>query len=277
MRTYTHDRLVFEVKDEGPEDGFPVLLLHGFPQDSTCWDGVVEPLHERGFRTLAPNLRGYSPGARPRGRKQYVAAKTVGDAVALLDAAGVEQAHVVGHDMGGYVSWHLASAHPERVKTVTSLSTPHPAAIRAVALRSTQGLRSFYMALFQLPWLPLQLLDPPKGAGWRAFVRGLPPHQAQHYAERLRQPGALAAALNWYRALPKDLLRPSLRIGRTPVPTLYVWGEHDPALGRAAAEATGQFVKSEYRFTVLPHVGHWIPERAPETVAEELLSFWPGH
>lgn len=274
MRSYAHEGLVFEVNDEGPEDGFPVLFLHGFPQDATSWDGVVDPLHEHGFRTLAPNLRGFSPGARPKRRRTYVAAKTVGDALALLDAAEVEQAHVVGHDMGGYVAWHLASAHPERVRTVTSLSTPHPAAMSSVALRSTQGLRSTYMLLFQLPWLPDHLLDPPNSTGWRTFVRGLPPHQAQHYAERLRQPGALSAALNWYRALPRDIVRPSLRIRRITVPTLYLWGELDPALGRAAAEATAEFVAAPYRFVTLPRTGHWIPERAPEAVTEELLDFW---
>lgn len=274
MRSYAHDGLVFEVKDEGPEDGFPVLFLHGFPQDSTSWDGVVEPLHRLGFRTLAPNLRGFSPGARPKRVKQYVLAKLVADAIALLDAAEVQQAHVVGHDWGGYVTWALASAHPDRVRTVTILSTPHPGAMRAAALRSRQLFRSWYMSLIQIPWLSDQLLEPPAGPGWRALVRGLPPHQAQHYAERLRQPGALPAALNLYRALPRDVIRPSLKIRRVAVPTLYLWGERDPALGRFAAEATAEFVTGEYRFTILPGVGHWLPERVPEVVVDAVTDFW---
>ena len=140
MRSYAHDRLVFEVKDEGPEDGQPVVFLHGFPQDSTSWDAVVEPLHERGYRTLAPNQRGYSPSARPRGARNYRWASLAGDVVALLDAAGVDTAHVVGHDWGGAVAWCLASEHSDRVRTVTSLSTPHPGALRSASLRKKRCL-----------------------------------------------------------------------------------------------------------------------------------------
>lgn len=273
MRSYAHDGLVFDVKDEGPEDGEAVLLLHGFPQDATSWDGVVEPLHDHGYRTLAPDLRGYSPRARPRHARDYVAARTVADAVALLDEAGIERAHVVGHDWGGHVAWGMASAHPERVRTLTSIAWAHIAAIRSAVLRSSQAPRLFYVGLFQVPWLTEQLIGP-DGPAWRAVVRGLPVHQAQHYADRLRQPGALAAALNWYRAVPRDLVHPSLHIGRISAPTLYLWGEHDPAMSRAAAEATAQYVAGPYTFRVVEHVGHWIPEAMPKLVADALLAHW---
>ncbi len=279
MRSFAHDRLVFEVKDEGPEDGTPVVLLHGFPQDATCWDGIVDPLHDQGYRTLAPNQRGYSPAARPPRARDYTRAATAGDVVALLDAAGVERAHIVGHDWGGVVAWSVASAYPERVRTVTSLSTPHPGAIRAVALRSTQLLNSWYMGLFQMRWASEQMLHP-GGPLWRALLKGLPKHQARHYTDRMEQPGALSAALNWYRVLPRELVRPSLRVRRIRVPALYVWGDRDPALGRAAAVATSDFVSEDYTFTILRGVGHWIPERAADQVVDSLLEFWsrePGH
>lgn len=273
MRTYAHDRLVFDVKDEGPEGGTPVVLLHGFPQDSTAWDAVVGPLHEQGYRTLAPNQRGYSPGARPSGAKHYVWSKLVGDVTALLDAAELERAHIVGHDWGGFVTWAVAAAAPERVLTATSLSVPHPGAFRKAALRPGQALRSTYMGLMQIPWLSEQILRP-GGPGWSALVKGLPPHQAAHYAERMSTPGALTAALSWYRVLPRELLRPSVRLDRVTVPSALVWGERDPALGRAGAEVTADFVAADYQFTILKDVGHWIPERAPESVVAALTARW---
>lgn len=273
MESYVREGLIFDVRDEGPEDGIPVVLLHGFPQDSTCWDGVVEPLHAAGYRTLAPDQRGYSPRARPTRVKAYRQAELVEDVVELLDAAGAQKAHIVGHDWGGIVAWAFASKYPERCRTLTSLSTPHPGAFRSVSLRSTQLLKSWYMVLFQVPRLSEAILRP-GGPAWQALVTGLPPHQAQHYAERLRSPGALSAALDWYRALPRDMARPSVPPHRIVTPTLYLWGERDPALGRAAAEATAGFVTGSYTFTTLPRVGHWIPETVSETVSSSLLEFW---
>ena len=270
MRTFAHDGLVFDLKDEGPEDGFPIVFLHGFPQDSTSWDGVVDPLHEHGFRTLAPNMRGYSATARPPSAKDYVAAKTVGDVIGLLDALDLEKAHIVGHDWGGFVAWGVGAAHPDRVETLSVLSTPHPAALRRSFVTSTQGLRSWYMGMFQVPWVSEQIIHP-GGPAWSQLMRGLPPHQAAHYTDRMRQKGALSAALNWYRALPRDMVRPSLPMHRISAPTLYIWGENDPALGRAAAEATADYVTGDYIFTQLKGVGHWIPETAPDAVVEGLL------
>ncbi|MEI2715654.1 MAG: alpha/beta hydrolase [Candidatus Nanopelagicales bacterium] len=270
MRTYAHDGLVFDVKDEGPEDGYPVVFLHGFPQDSTAWDSVVEPIQEQGYRTLAPNLRGYSPAARPTAAKDYVSARTAADAIALLDAIEADDAHIVGHDWGGFVAWAVASEYPDRVRTVSVLSTPHPAAMKHAMITSTQGLRSWYMGMFQLPWISERILDP-DGPAWRALMRGLPPHQAAHYTDRMRQPGALSAALNWYRAMPRDMIRPSLKMHRITVPTAYIWGERDPALGRAGAEATADYVTGDYIFTQLQGIGHWIPETAPDAVVEGLL------
>jgi pimeloyl-ACP methyl ester carboxylesterase len=273
MRSFAHDRLVFEIKDEGPEDGIPVVLLHGFPQDSTAWDAIVGPLHAAGYRTLAPNQRGYSPAARPEKKKAYSWSALAGDVIALLDAAGVDKAHIVGHDWGGSVAWCVASEYPERVRTVAVLSTPHPGALAKVALRSTQLLNSWYMGLFQVPWASEQLLHP-GGPLWKAMMKGLPAHQAQHYTERMEQPGALTAALNWYRVLPRELVRPSLKVRKIRVPSLYIWGDRDPALGRAAATATEEFVEDDYTFVILREIGHWIPETAPDRVVESLLEFW---
>ena len=127
MKSYHRDGLRFDVIDRGPRDGPAVVCLHGFPQDATAYDGVAPLLVERGMRVLAPDQRGYSAGARPTGRSAYALPELVADVLALLDAAGIDAAHVVGHDWGGAVAWALAGRHPDRVLSLTALSTPHPA------------------------------------------------------------------------------------------------------------------------------------------------------
>jgi len=257
--------LVFEVRDGGPPDGQAVVLLHGFPQDQTCFEGVVPALQAAGLRTLVPAQRGYSPGARPRGRAMYRLQECVSDVVALLDAAGVEKAHLVGHDWGGVVAWHVAHQHPDRLRSLVVLSTPHPAAVRAALLRSRQALQLSYLALFQLPWLPEKVLSRFLRPG---LVRiGLPERAADRYVGKLSGPGALTAALNWYRALPWSL---STRVGAISAPTTFAWGRRDPAISRAAAERTGEHVRGRYRFEVLD-AGHWLPETRPAEIAAMIV------
>jgi pimeloyl-ACP methyl ester carboxylesterase len=270
LATFRRDGLEFQVADTGPVGGDCVVLLHGFPQDATCWSKVTPALHEQGYRTLAPDQRGYSPGARPSGAGSYRARELVDDVLALMDAAGVESAHVVGHDWGAVVAWALAADQPDRVATLTSLSVPHPSAFKAAALRG-QAVRSWYMGLFQVRGGSERLLRPGSWL-WGQFMKGLPPTSAEHYAARMSEPGALTGALSWYRALPLDLRRASVRVGRITVPTLYVWGARDPALGRTAAEMTSEFVTAPYRFEALPEAGHWLPEAHAEDVEPLLLA-----
>jgi pimeloyl-ACP methyl ester carboxylesterase len=259
--------MVFDVRDGGPPDGEPVVLLHGFPQDSSAFDRMTPALHSAGLRTLAPDQRGYCPSARPPGRRAYRMRAAVDDVLALLYDAGLRSAHVVGHDWGGGVAWALAAWHPERVRTLTALSTPHPAALQRSLLTSDQGLRSYYMALFQLPVLPERLLLAGDGAALRrSLLRGgLPPDAVDRYVARMREPGALTAALNWYRALPFSLRPP---VGTVRVPTLHVWSTGDAFLGRTATEGTARHVDAPYRLEVLDDVPHWIPELAADRAAE---------
>ena len=267
MDQYFRDGLTFDVRDAGPADREPVVLLHGFPQDARAWDRVAPVLHGAGLRTLAPDLRGYSPMARPRGRSAYRARALAADVLALLDAAGLERAHVVGHDWGALLGWALGSWHPDRVTTLTVLSVPHPAAMGRAMLTGVQAMRSSYMAAFQVPLVPERLLLAGGGAPLRSLLvrSGLPEHLAGHYVTRMREPGALTAALAWYRALPLDLRDP---VGRTRVPTLHVWSSGDVALGRTATEDTARFVDAPYRLEVLEGLPHWLPELAPERVGE---------
>ncbi|SDD94215.1 alpha/beta fold hydrolase [Auraticoccus monumenti] len=272
LTEYTRDGLRFDVTDVGPEDGPLVVLLHGFPGDRTSWREVLPGLIAAGVRCVVPDQRGYSPRARPAGRAPYRGRELVADVTALLDALGAERAHVVGHDWGGAVAWQLATTAPERVASLTVLSTPHPAALTRAMTRSRQPLRSLYMGLFQVPVLPELVLRRLLAPMLRST--GLPDPWAREYAARMAAPGALTGALAWYRALVvpgRGRRRPRTSGSRSvTVPTVYLWGSRDTALGRWAAEATADHVTGPYRFLEVDE-SHWLPETAPRLVTETVL------
>jgi pimeloyl-ACP methyl ester carboxylesterase len=276
MDSFSRGDLVFDVRDSGPDDGDPVVLLHGFPQNSSAFDRLSPALHSAGLRTLAPDQRGYSPRARPTGRSAYVMREVVDDVLALLDAAGLSSAHVVGHDWGGIVAWALAAWHPWRVRTLTALSVPHPAAMVHAMVHGDQALRSSYIGFFQLPAVPEGVLLAGGGALLRRLLRqgGLPDDLVDEYVARMLEPGALTAALNWYRAMPLAARTP---VGTVRVPTLHVWGARDAFLGRAATEATRQFVDAPYELEVLEEVNHWVPELAADRTGELITAHVRTH
>lgn len=243
------------------------MLLHGFPQTSASWEQVAPLLHAQGYRTVAPDQRGYSPGARPHRRRDYRAAELVADVVALIDEVG-GPVHLVGHDWGGAVGWLLAARQPDRVRTWTSVSTPHPGALVASLVRSDQLRKSWYMGLFQLPWLPERVLssaraEPTLRAG------GMSRAAVARYRPEIVDGGALRGALHWYRALP--FTRPGWSRSTVRVPTTLVWSDGDVALGRTATELSGAYVEADKELVVLEGVSHWIPEEAPGELVEALL------
>lgn len=301
MREFRRNGLAFDVSDDGPDVGpddaradaradAPVaLLLHGWPQDRHAWARVTPLLTAGGLRVVAFDQRGYSPRARPPGRAAYRMGELVADVVAAVDACGVQRVHLVGHDWGGSVAWAAAERHPERFASLTVLSTPHHRAFAAALRHLDQASHSWYMAAFQLPVLPELVLRSRLEDVLRRS--GLPPEDARRYAARFREPGAARGGLAWYRALPlgastlSGLPNPLRRnafqrrqepatVGagrhRITVPTTYLWGSHDPALGRRAAEASGDWVASDYRFVELD-AGHWLPETRPDEVASAVL------
>ena len=215
MERFTNAAFSFEVTDtaaagrDGPRG--VAILLHGFPQDRRCWDPVTSALAAGGYRVLAPDLRGYSPGARPAARSAYRNSQLAADVLALADAAGAEQFHLAGHDWGAALAWYLAGRHPGRVTSLAALSVPHPQAFAQALITGSQAARSWYMAACQLPWLPERALGRRGGQAFRdTLVRtGLDPASADRYAARARDPAVLRGPLNWYRALPFSLREPA--------------------------------------------------------------------
>jgi pimeloyl-ACP methyl ester carboxylesterase len=263
MKTFARGQLTFTVADRRPGDAEVVLLLHGFPETAASWEGVANQLAGNELRTLAPDQRGYSPQANPSRRRAYRVDELVGDAVALIEASGAKAAHVVGHDWGATVAWMLAAHHPDLVRTVTGISVPHPAAYLRALMTSRQGLLSWYMVALQIPALPERLLSRP-GVLEKALLRtGQSPAAAARDSEELR--GSLTGPINWYRGLP--LTPPRYQQVPVRVPSLLIWGDADRFVSRAAVKHNGDHVESRYRFEVLPGIGHWIPDAAPQQVA----------
>lgn len=262
-------RLSFDVEFGGPADGRPVVLLHGFPETSACWRPVAELLVGHGLHTIAPNQRGYSRGARPTEVAEYAMEHLVADVIGLLDSLDLAAADLVGHDWGAAVAWAVASGHPDRVRSLTAISTPHPAAFgRARSRDGEQRSKSAYIDLFREEGRPEELLLEDDARGLRGiFGEDVPAELAAEHIALLTAPGALTGALNWYRAM-----------GRwagddqpITVPTTYVWGARDVAIGRAAAQGCAEQVAAPYRFIEAPDAGHWLPEADAELVASAIV------
>jgi pimeloyl-ACP methyl ester carboxylesterase len=274
MDQYCRGELVFDVLDEGPADGPVVVLLHGFPQRNTTWNGVIQRLSAQGYRCLAPNQRGYSREARPTRVKDYRVPELVGDVAALIDASGAQRVHLVGFDWGARLAWAVAAAIPERLVSLTAVSVPHPAALLRALATSRQAFASWYAYFFALPRIPERYFLDDEGHASRLskFMQkhDQPPEAADRDAHAMSEPRALTAALNWYRANSLSAFREART--RTTVPTMYIWSTGDTALLHAGARNCGRFVNGEYRFETLSG-SHWILDEQPDAVAD-LLSDW---
>lgn len=262
--------LTFDVLISGPDDGIPLVALHGFPESAVSWGKVTPLLTAAGYRVIAPNQRGYSAGARPEGVDAYKIEHLVADVVGLLDALGLPDAHLVGHDWGSAVAWQVAGRHPNRIRSLTAISVPHPTAF-GWALREDedQKQRSSYIGLLRQEGKAEEVLSEDNFRRLRAMFDGqIDPEFADEHIRVLSGEGALTGALNWYRAMTRDFGD----IDRTTVPTTYVWSTGDTALGRAGAERCGEFVDAPYEFVVLEGGSHWIPEERAEELAEAILA-----
>jgi len=267
----------FDLRVAGPANGEAVFLLHGFPQTSYEWRSQLMALASSGYHAIAPDQRGYSPGARPSAVGDYNIANMVVDVLQMADALGIGRFHLVGHDWGAGVAWGLASVAPDRIRSLAILSIPHPDAFAEELADTTscQYRASGYFDFFvSEPAAEFFLRN--DAAALRNLLDGISEDAVDEYARVLSQPGAMQAALNWYRANvgARDRLLPP--IGAITVPTLFVWSDEDFAICREPAEKTGDFVDAPYEFVVLEGVDHWIPERAPHEVSQLLRRHFEG-
>ena len=253
--------------------GEPVVLLHGFPETSIMWGNLIERLAEEGYRCFAPDQRGYSPNARPKGVENYIYQELASDVVALADVLGFGRFHLVGHDWGSVIGWIVLSLYPKRVQSWTAMSVPHMDAFRsALADDPDQQQRSQYIAFFRMPEQPEKTLTANDLEPLRALWSSIPRDQVEEYITVFSQPGALTAALNWYRANSFDLEQGYQGEIFGPVlhPTLLIWGNQDMAIGRGAVVRAEQYMKGPYRLVEL-NVGHWLIQEEPDRVRYEIL------
>lgn len=258
-----------------------VLLLHGFPEFWYSWRHQLAAL-EPHCTVVAPDLRGYNESDKPAwGYEIDVLASDVSE---LIRALGHERAMIVGHDWGGAVAWMLAILYPECVERLVVMNLPHPILMgRSLLTNPLQMLRSIYMAFFQLPLLPEALISANNFAALDYMLRGtafrkeaFSDEDIERYKEALRQPGALTAMLNWYRAMGSNLvtmLRQSGRGMRVTAPTMLIWGEQDPALGVELTYGTQEFVP-DLRICYIKESAHWVQQEQPELVNTYLLEFF---
>jgi pimeloyl-ACP methyl ester carboxylesterase len=272
--------LTFDAIAAGVPGAPLVLLLHGFAESMHCWRAQVAALGDMGYRAIAPSQRGYSPRARPNPREfsHYLIDRLMDDAIAIAAAAGYGGArfHLVGHDWGGSIAWGLADRDHARLASLTILSRPHPNAFnRALQMADgEQAQRSKHHKAFLEPdAADVVLAEDCKWLRERLAANGVPADAVEKHLAVLGNKETMEAALAWYRA--RGAVRGPL--GPIRVPTLYIWGDADDTVGRTAAEGTVDFIAAPYRFEVLPGVGHFAADQAPERVSELLLEHLADH
>lgn len=271
--------LTFRALTSGPDQGRTVVLLHGFPQSAGEWRAQLSALGAAGFRCVAPDQRGYSPGARPATVEDYGIDHLVGDVLGLCDQLGADQVDLVGHDWGAIVAWMVAAQHPERLRTLTVVSVPHPEAFADAyaSASSKQHEMSSYIDVFRAPGdAGERMLRGDDSDGLKRMFEhvGLDPAAAAEHAGVHGEPGGLTAALNWYRATHPTMMR---GVASVSVPTLFVWSTADPAISREAADGCAQYVTGPFRYEVFEGVDHWVPELEADRLNGLLLAHLRAH
>lgn len=266
--------LTFDLRESGPTDGEPVLLLHGFPETSRMWEGLMESLAHDGKRCAAPNLRGYSAGARPTGAEHYRYEALVADVFGIADALGFEQFHLVAHDWGAGVAWALLATDGSRVASFTSLSIPHYRAF-AEAVRDDPDEEAYrrMMDSFLRPGAA-EALAADSCAGLRTAWTSHTADEIDDYVSVFSEPGALQAALNYYIACDRHAraLDGPLEFGPVSTPTLLLWGTEDFAIRRRSVDAAEAYMTGAYRRVDLD-AGHWVVQEQPDRVNAEISAF----
>ena len=266
MKRVKIGELTYDCRLSGDPSGQCVVLLHGFPETSIMWAGLMEELSARGYFCLAPDMRGYSKDACPKGKKHYALTFLVQDILDIAGYFGQQQFHLIGHDWGAAIGWHLVHGNAARILSWTALSVPHPEAFgSAYRYDPEQRRKSRYIRWFLLPWLPEVYLGRNDLAILRRLWKKSGPEELENYLSVFRQRRCLTGALNYYRAnLGGGKWE---RIGGIRTPTLFIWGKRDLAIGEVAAHGNQKYMEGPYAFLPL-EAGHWLIQSKYREVAK---------
>jgi pimeloyl-ACP methyl ester carboxylesterase len=279
------DSIVLHYVEAGDPDDPLVVLLHGFPEFWYAWRNQIDSLAAAGFHVVAPDLRGYNRSEKPSGVGSYRLERLVNDVVELVDHFGVERANVVGHDWGGVIAWEFGHRRPDRLDRLAVLNAPHPEALERELRSPAQLARSWYALFFQLPRVPEAILE--RIDGWLGTLlrtdlanpAAFDESDIERYEHAIARPGALTAAIDYYRAFGRSQLRrwfgltdSSGRHPTTEAETLVIWGEQDSALGTELLDDLDHWVP-DVRIERLPEASHWVQNDAPERVTDLLEEF----
>jgi len=265
--------LTFRCREAG-ETGEPVVLLHGFPETSHMWTTLMPRLAAAGYRCLAPDQRGYSPGARPVGVEHYRYEDIAADVVALADAYDAPRFHLIGHDWGALCGWAVVDRYADRVASWTAMSVPHAKAF-ATGVRDDSEEEPYrqLLQLFLTPDVAESVGAADDFAIFRQAWTESSPEEIEDYLSVFRQPGALTAAFNWYRASrghARSLEDDAVPFGPVTVPSQLLWGSEDPYIRRRCVELAEPYMRGPYRVVEL-QAGHWLAQQKPDEVASAVL------
>lgn len=260
----TIDQLVFDCRTEGNQENAPVILLHGWPETSHMWKKLMSSLSGKGFYCVAPNLRGYSENACPKGKKHYTLDKLVKDVIDISKSLNKPKFHLIGHDWGALIGWKLVHDHQDKILSWTGISVPHPQAFgKAMMTNEEQIKMSQYVKNFQVPYLPEKQLRKDDFKILRKLWKNCEPAEIEDYLKVFGNPRQLTASLNYYRSNYK-LLKQAANghiLGGINVPTLFIWGNKDIAVGSHSVNESHEFMKKDYEFIELDS-GHWLIQTA---------------
>jgi len=264
------DGTSLHVRQDGPDDGEAVIMVHGWPDTHQVWSEQVDDLVAAGYRVIRPDQRGFGASGRPEAVGDYHVFHAMTDLGSIMDALRVESAHLVGHDWGAPPCWLAAMMAADRVRSLTAVSVGHPTAFRKAGHRQME--RSYYMLLFQFPDVAEQWLSNNDWENFRAMLGR--PADVDDKIAALSESGALTASLNWYRAnaSPESLVEPPTKLPPVTVPTMGIMGRNDWALLPAQMENSAQYIAAEWRYELLA-AAHWVQKEQPERFNELLLDW----
>ena len=252
--------LKFDCRTDGNKENELVILLHGFPQTSYMWKKLMSSFSENGFYCVAPNLRGYSKGACPKGKKHYSLDKLAKDVLDISKFLNKPKFHLIGHDLGAAIGWKVVHDYKDSILSWTGISVPHLQAFgKAIVVDQEQSKMSKYIKIFQLPYLPEIQFRKNDFKLFKKLWKNSDSNEIDDYLEVFGNPKQLTASLNYYRSNYKLLKKAAKNqiLGDIHVPTLFIWGNKDIAIGSYSVNESHQYMKTDYEFIELDS-GHWL-------------------